>query len=104
MDDPEVWLGDEEDEELPILPAPTGAIPPPDQATRRPVRRRLRPSRGVPMAAAGDARRQVLAEATGRAMAEPDAWRTDMELGQRDRAAGSLGAGGRRKGSGFGLS
>lgn len=102
MDDPEVWLGDEEEAELPILAAPPGS-PPADLATRRPVRRRLTPSRGVPTSAAPDARRQVLAEATGRAQPEPDAWRADMELGQRDRAAGNLTTGGRRRGSGFGL-
>ena len=101
-DEPEVWLGDEEEPELAVLAAPPGSTAGPDQAVRRPKRRRLEPSKGVPVAAVADARRQVLAEATGTAVTE-EQWRTEMELGQRNRAAGSLTTGGRRKGSGFGL-
>ena len=100
------WLGDEEGDELPV-------IGPVELAERHPVtsqaHRKCRPAQsprgGVPIADVADVRRAVLAEATGKAMAEPEQWRTDMELGNRNRAAASLGTGGRRRGasSGFGL-
>jgi hypothetical protein len=104
-DDGEVWLGDDEEPELEVLPVPHGAAPaqaPASPPVRRARRKRLEPSKGVPVAGASEARRQVLAEATGRATTEQD-WRTELELGQRNRAAGSLTTGGRRRGSGFGL-
>jgi hypothetical protein len=95
------WLGDEADEELPILPASDAPVAP--RAPRK-RRRRSFPTKGIPVAQAGDARRELLAEATGRGQQEPEQWREELANGQRDRAASSLrSARGRGSGSGFGL-
>ena len=103
MADEDVWFGDEEDEELPVL-SPGADLGHPDAPKPPAHRRRLTPSRGVPTSAVPDARRQIVAEATGRSMAEPDAWRTEMELGRarpRRRVICPRAGGATRPGSGW---
>ena len=93
MDD-EFWDGDEEDEPLEVL------------SERATPRRRIRkPERkgNVKVADAADARRAVLAEATGRNHPEPDAWREELAQGQSSRASASIESSGHRPSSGFGL-
>jgi hypothetical protein len=105
--DEDVWLGDDEDEPLPVLPLPGGRQAPPDDPP--PVaagHRRQPPPKGVPLAAVADVRRAILAEATGHkaVILEPEQWREEMAEGKRDRAAASLSTGGHHhSGSGFGL-
>ncbi len=94
----EVWTGDDEEDELPILGS--------EESTPKPKRRRRNtpvPRGNVPTAMAGEARRAVLAEATGSGAKEEDQWRTELGMGQRDRAAATLSSSGRRSGGGFGL-
>lgn len=99
-EDEETWLGDDEDEELPILseqgvtqlpPAPTGK------------RHRLKPTGNVRTSMTKEKRRQVLAEATGTAFRSPDQWREELDLGNRERAASALSTRRQSNGSGFGL-
>ena len=93
----EIWEGDDEEAELPVL-GPTS-----EPKRRRRTRPAPRP-KGIPLESAPDARRQVLAEATGKAYQEPEEWREQMSNGRRDRAISALESGGRRgSGSGFGL-
>jgi hypothetical protein len=92
------WLGDEEGEPLPVLPAERVAAP-----SRR--RRRLQPvpKGNTPAAAAPEVRSAALTEAQGRAPKEPEEWREQLSLGQRERAASALSRQGSQPGSGFGL-
>lgn len=106
MDD-DIWLGDDEEEPLPLL-APDGHVAPPDIAVPSATpHRRPTPHGNVKTADAEDARKAALAEATGQTLVgdDPEDWRDQLANGKRYRAASSLEAGGRRPGSssGFGL-
>jgi len=104
----EIWEGDDEgDDEGDVLPVlgPDASEPPLSAArSRSRARRRPFPRGGIPTSLAAEARRQVLAEATGKDFAEPDEWREDLAVGNRGRASSDIQRGGdHNSASGFGL-
>lgn len=95
----EVWAGDDyadEDEPKRQRRAPRPF---------RTLRSRMRPRGNTKLADAPQARERVLKEATGRAEKQPEQWRQELALGNREAAASTLSAKGKthNAGSGFGL-
>jgi hypothetical protein len=100
MNDEEVWDGDDEEAELPVLGTTEEVAPKPKRRRRSNT---PTPRGNVPTALAGEARRAVLADATGRGPKEQDQWRSELSMGQRNRAAASLSSRKPRSSGGFGL-
>jgi len=106
----EDWDGDDEEAELPIVPAPGSDGSPADLGGPRPalVRRRSAhapPTGNTKRRDAAGRRREILREATGRSIPEPAEWEDDLAMKQRDRAASKLSTKTltHNAGSGFGL-
>lgn len=97
---------DDDEEELPVIPAPGTAAPPAQSKARHKVRTTPDAKRGNTKA--GDARLtrdQIVREAQGKERTEPEPWREEISAGDRSKAVATLSS--RRhthnSGSGFGL-
>lgn len=98
-------FGEDEEEELAVIQAPGAAL---EEAAAKRRRARAvpeRPKGNTSREEAPAARARLMAEATGRAHREPDAWREQLAAGDKGKAVATLTS--RRlthnAGTGFGL-
>jgi hypothetical protein len=101
-DDPDDWEGDDEGDELPVIPADgEPAAESPRRRRRQP--RAPKPRKGSPQRT--ETHRADVAQATGRSRPAPPNWRDDLGSGDRGAASRSLGSRGHthNSDSGYGL-
>lgn len=80
---------DDEEEELPVIPAP-GTAPPEPLAARERRPQRTEHKGNTPTTMAAERRREVTREAQGRAHNEPDEWRQAHAAGESSKARAAL--------------